>query len=275
MGTDALGNDVSAVGIPISGFMGYAPSGTAFPTPSSGAVSPLTLDPAFSKIGLIVEDGGFAWTEEADGSPLEFWQDGYTTPSGLANAQLVVKAAQYNEIVRKVTYGRVADGNGYIQLDVGGHPDRYVLFTEEIFKNGVIRRRVAADSGVTAAKRDQSKRGEVNGTELTFTVARSLLLGGNHIGEWLIPAPAGVIPVLTAVTPASQGAGQSVVITASAGGLTAATGVKFGATSSPLFLVNSDTQITAILPPGSAGSSPITVINAAGTSNALAYTRVV
>ena len=273
MGTDSLGNDVSAVGIPISGFVGYAPSGTTFPTPSGGAVSPLTLDPAFSKLGLVVEDGGFDWTEESDGDPLEFWQDGYTTPTGLANCTLVVKAAQYNEIVRKVTYGRVADGNGYIQLDAGGHPDRYVLFTEEIFKNGVIRRRVAADAGVTAAKRDQSTRGEVNGTELTFTVARSSLLGGNHIGEWLIPAPAGVIANITGATstPSAQVAGGSVVITGT--GFTAATGVKFGAVSANLFLVDSDTQITVIMPPGSAGPAAVTVINAAGTSNSFAYTR--
>jgi hypothetical protein len=275
MASDALGNDVSAVGIPISGFMGYAPSGTAFPTASGGIASPLTLDPAFAKIGLIVEDGGFEWTEESNGDPIEFWQDGYYTPTGLANVKLVVKAAQYNEIVRKVTFGRVADGNGYIQIDGGGHADRYVLFTEEIFKNGVIRRRVAADAGVVNAKRDQSKRGEVNGTELTFEVARSALLGGNHVGEWLIPAPAGVIPVITAVTPTAQGAGQTVTITASAGGLTAATAVKFAGVTAPMFLVNSDTQITATLPPGSAGSAPVTIVNAAGTSAGFAYTRVV
>lgn len=273
MAADAYGNDVSAVGVPVTGFLGYAPAGTTFPAANQGNAVPLTLDPAFAKLGLIVEDGGFEWTEEPDGDPLTFWQDGYSIPSGLANVQLVAKAAQYNEIVRKVTYGKTADANGYITIDGGGHADVYVLFSEEIFANGVIRRRVAPNAQVTGIKRDQSTRGEVNGTELTFTVNRTPLLNNQHIGEWLIPAPAQAVASITAATPTSQGAGQSVTITGT--GFTAATGVKFGATNATLFIVDSDTQIRATLPPGSAGTANITVINAAGTSNSQSYTRVV
>jgi hypothetical protein len=271
MAADAFGNDVTAVGVPVAGFLGYAPAGTTFPTPAGGVSTSLSLDPAFQKIGLIVEDGGFQWTEEPNGDPITFWQDGYSIPSGLANVQLVAKAAQYNEIVRKVTYGQTADANGYITIDGGGHADVYVLFTEEIFANGVIRRRVAPSCTVTGVKRDQSARGQANGTELTFTVARTSLLGNKHIGEWLIPAPAQAVANVTAATPTAAAAGTLVTITGT--GFTAATGVKFGATAALLFIVDSDTQIRAVVPPGTAGAANVTVQNAAGNSNSLTYTR--
>lgn len=188
MAADAKGNDVAAVGIPVTGFFGYAPIGTTLPTPEEGGALDFLLPAAFKKVGLLTEDGGFTWAEEPDGDPITFYQEGYSIPSGLANVTLAAKLAEYNEIVRSVTYGKTADENGFITIDGGGHATRYVLFSEEIFKNGVIRRRVAADAGVTGAVRDQSTRGEVNGTELTFSIARSSLLNNEHIGEWLIAA---------------------------------------------------------------------------------------
>lgn len=273
MSTDAFGNDVAAVGIPVSGFFGYAPAVTTLPTPAEGGALDFTLPGAFKKAGLLTEDGGFEWTEEADGDPITFWQDGYSIPSGLANVTLVAKLAQYDSVVREVTYGKTADANGYITIDGGGHATRYVLFSEEIFKNGVIRRRVAADAGVSAAKRDKSTRGEVNGTELTFTVARSPLLNNEHIGEWLIPPAASSPAVITSALPTDQGAGQYVDLVGE--GFFGTTQVKFGASNAATFVVNSDTSIRAWLAPGTAGTANITVINAAGTSNAQPYTRVV
>src|SRR3954471_21138244 len=105
MPADAAGNNVAAAFVPVTGFFGYAPSGTAFPTASGGAAVPLTLDPAFKKAGLLTEDGGFDWDLEADGDALTFWQDGYSIPSGLAKATLVVKLAQYDETIRSLIWG--------------------------------------------------------------------------------------------------------------------------------------------------------------------------
>lgn len=187
MSADSLGNDVGAVGLPVSGFFGFAPAGTTFPTATLGKAKPLVLDAAFKKAGLLTTDGGFNWTMEPDGDPIEFFQDGYSIPSGLASVTLTAKLAEYSPIVRELTWGKTPDANGYITIDGGGHATRYVLFTEEIFKNGVIVRRVAADAGVTSVQQDQTTRGEVKGTEVTFTVARSALLANEHIGEWLIP----------------------------------------------------------------------------------------
>lgn len=187
MVADARGNDIGAVGVPVTGFLGFAPAGTTFPTPEEGADPEFLLPAAFKKAGLLTEDGGFEWTLEADGDPIKFWQDGYSIPSGLANATLVAKMAQYDDNVRLLSYGKVPDDNGYITIDAGGHALRFVAFTEEIFKNGAIRRRVA-DVGVTGAKVDKSERGSVNGTELTFAADRSPALGNEHLGEWWIPA---------------------------------------------------------------------------------------
>lgn len=164
MSADQYGNDVTAVGIPVTGFAGYAPKGTIKPTPAEGGAADFTLPAAFKKLGLLTEDGGFEWTLEPDGDPIMFWQDGYSIPSGLANAECVAKLAQYDDIVRQVSWGKVPDENGYITIDAGGHALEFVLFTEEIFKNGVIRRRVA-DISVSGAKVDKSERGTVNGTE--------------------------------------------------------------------------------------------------------------
>jgi len=185
MVADAFGNDITAVGIPVSGFLGYAPGGTAFPTPAAGGASDFVLPAAFKKAGLLTEDGGFEWTLEPDGDPIVFWQEGYSIPSGLANATLVAKLAQYDAIVRKLAYGKEADANGFITIDAGGHALEFVIFTEEIFKNGVIRRRIA-EASVTGVKVDKSERGSVNGTEVTLAAKRSSSLSNEHIGEWLI-----------------------------------------------------------------------------------------
>lgn len=189
MAADAAGNDVTAVGLPVTGNLGIAPFGTVIPTPVAGAAPEYTLDPAFKVPGLLTEDGGPEWTQEADGDPIEFWQEGYSIPSGLANVELVVKLAETSEIVREIINGKTADANGYLTVDGGGTATKYVLFTEEIFKNGVIRRRVAPNAGIGSVKEDKSTRGEVLGYEVTFKIDRHASVENNHYGEWLVPVP--------------------------------------------------------------------------------------
>lgn len=190
MAADEAGNDVTAVGLPVTGHLGIAPYGTTIPTPSAGAAADFTLDPAFKVPGLLTDDGGPEWAEEADGDPIEFWQEGYSIPSGLANVELVVKYAQTDETVRSIIRGKTADANGYITVDGGGTATKSVLFTEEIFKNGVIRRRVAPNTSIKSVKEDKSTRGEVLGYEVTHKVDRHASVENNHFGEWLLPAPA-------------------------------------------------------------------------------------
>lgn len=192
MAADENGNDILAVGIPVTGSIGVAPYGTVIPTPAEGASDTLTLDPAFRKLGLLKQDGGpqFAWA--ASGDPIEFWQDGYSEPSGLADVTLSVTAAEIlADLLREIVAGATPDVNGYVEIDGGGHSEKYVVFTEEIFKNGAIRRRVAPWVQLQSATEDRSTRGEVNGNALVFEINRHADVGGKHFGEWVLPAEDG------------------------------------------------------------------------------------
>ncbi|SEE26630.1 IPT/TIG domain-containing protein [Arthrobacter alpinus] len=269
MAKDSKGNDVSAVGIPVTGRMGFAPEGTAGPTPSEGAVIGFTLDPAYQVPGLLTDDGGPEWTLEADGDPVEFWQEGYTLPSGLAKAEVSQTYAQTDETVRSIIRGQVADENGYMTIDAGGTDTKYSMFSEEIFKNGTIRRRWAPDVNVLSVKEVKSKRGDVMGYETTYKINRSDLVGGKHFGEWLI-LPGGVVVSISTATPADAAAAATVTITGT--GFTGTTAVKFGASNATSFAVVSNTSITAVMPAGSAGSAQITVTTPSGNAT-FAYNR--
>ncbi|WP_137843860.1 hypothetical protein [Microbacterium sp. 2FI] len=192
MTADEHGNDILAVGIPVTGSIGLAPYGTVIPTPAEGATDDLVLDPAFRKLGLLKQDGGpqFAWA--ASGDPIEFWQDGYSEPSGLADVTLSVTAAEIlNDLLRELIAGDAPDVNGYTEVDGGGVSTRWVVFTEEIFKNGAIRRRVAPSIQLQSSTEDRSTRGEVNGNALIFEIQRHAGVGNKHFGEWVLPAEDG------------------------------------------------------------------------------------
>lgn len=188
MAADSFGNNVAAVGVPVTGHMGVAPAGTAIPTPLEGGDPDFLLPNAFLLPGLLTEDGGFEWSMEADGDPIVFFQEGFSIPSGLANVELKVKYAQYDNTIRSIIRGKTPDANGFITIDGGGTDKKYVIFTEEIFKNGVIRRRVAGNASIATVAEDKAERGSVQGYEVTYKIDRTPALSNEHIGEWLIPA---------------------------------------------------------------------------------------
>ena len=187
MAADSAGNDITLVGVPVTGFVALAPFGTAIPTPIEGADDEFVLPVAFKKLGLLKTDGGPGWTFERSGEAIEFWQDGYSIPTGLANVRVAVTAAEMNPWAREIKSGKTPDSNGYITFDGGGHATPYVLFSEEIFKNGMIRRRVAPNVQVDTVTEDRNTRGEVLGDAFSFKVNRSSLVGNDHFGEWVLP----------------------------------------------------------------------------------------
>lgn len=184
MAADSYGNDVTLVGVPVTGFVAAAPAATARLSATAGAVKPLTLNAAYKKVGLIAEDGGPEWELKPDGDALVFWQDGYSIPTGLATATVTITAAETNAWVRELISGKTPDANGYIVIDAGGNATRYLGFIEEVFKNSKIRRREFLFT-VGEAKESKSKRGEVTGYELTLNIAYDTTLGG-HIAEWVV-----------------------------------------------------------------------------------------
>lgn len=206
MSVDVNGNNLDAVAIPVTGAAALAPFGTAVPTPADGKNPSLVLDPAFKGLGLRTQDGAPQWAWEKDGDPIEFFEEGYSLPTGLANVTCVMKLAQTDAWIREVISGKAPDEHGFISFDGGGHATRYVLFTEEVFKNLSIRRRVAALVTVESASEDRAERGAVLGYEVTFKVERSAAVGGGHFGEWVIPPASAVIPDWAAETAYTVGA---------------------------------------------------------------------
>jgi hypothetical protein len=81
-------------------------------------------------------------------------------------------------------------------------------------------------------------------------------------------------PVLTSALPSGAAEGDQVTIKGQGfTGTVPSTGVKFGAVAASSWVVVSDSVIVAVMPAGSAGSAAVTVTNATGVSNSLAYTR--
>lgn len=105
--------------------------------------------------------------------------------------------------------------------------------------------------------------------QLSATIQNSAASGKKF--RWYHPGLKSAVPVVTTALPSAQPAGTVVTITGTS--FLGATSVKFGATNAASFTIVSDTSITAVMPPGTAGSAAVTVITPLGTSNALAYTR--
>lgn len=80
------------------------------------------------------------------------------------------------------------------------------------------------------------------------------------------PMTATTLPNATTVAPTSGAAGTMVTVTGTGfNSVVPTTGVKFGTTNATLFVVDSPTQIRAIVPAGaSTGSNPVLVTTAAG-----------
>lgn len=85
----------------------------------------------------------------------------------------------------------------------------------------------------------------------------------------------GSAPTITAATPSAAAEDASLVITGTGfSGVTGPAGVTIGGVNAKSYTVDSATQITAVVPAGSAGSAPITVTHpVTGASTAFAYTR--
>jgi hypothetical protein len=185
---DAAGNDITQVGVAVTGAIAIAPFGTTIPTALELMDDEYTLPVAFKKIGLVKNGAGPQLAWGPDGDPIEFWQDGYEIPSGDADVALTVTAAEaLGANVREIVAG-AAVAAGITDVDGGGHATRYVVYTEEVFKTGAIRRRVNANATLRSTTEDQNNRGEVVGQQLVFAYGRHADTGGKHFREAVLPA---------------------------------------------------------------------------------------
>lgn len=267
---DEMGNDVELVAIPVSGAIALAPEGTEGPSRSEGADPEYHLPVGFKRVGLITQDGGPEFTEERDGDPIQFWQDGYSIPTGLANCTVKFTAAETNPFVQELHAGTTPDQYGYVEVNAGGHATRYVLWLEEIFRNGMILRRIAYNATVDSFAAVKSERGTIMGYTITLRIGVSSKLNNNHYGQWVLN-PNGAPVVLTSATPASGAVASSVTLAGS--GFTGATQVIFGSTPATTYTVVSDTEITVTVPAGLAtGATTVKVVRGSKESSTLAFT---
>jgi hypothetical protein len=105
----------------------------------------------------------------------------------------------------------------------------------------------------------------------TADIVNFTLSGNGALTAITNPFATLVVATVGSATPSGASVGQIVRITGS--GFTGATSTKFGAVTATITDIVSDNLIEAVMPAGSAGSAPVTVVNVTGTSNALAYTR--
>lgn len=172
-----------------------------------------------------------------------------------------------------------ADKNESWSYDFGGGADfpyyRIMILTQDNSGvDAVYRVEFAYRAKPTALADRTLDRATVEEINPTFTCFRDPVVGKSYTIESTPSTGPIAVPTIASVLPSGQGTGQAVTITGTGFTGVTASGVKFGATAATSIGTVTDTQISnVVLPSGSAGSAPVTVTNANGTSTAQPYTR--
>lgn len=201
MTADAAGNDLDAVGVPITGLAAFAPLAVEnLIAKAQLGASPLVLPAAYKKLGLYKQDGGPAPSRES-GDAIEFFQKGYTL-AGDGTRTVVIGLAEDNPAVRLLIEGREADENGVIEVSSSLPDNRFILLVVTRYRNGKEKRQIGVAS-VTAVEVDQQERGSVEGANVTFTWQEDDLFNGAPFWQWGPAVPGTTAP--TGVTPGTPG----------------------------------------------------------------------
>lgn len=201
MTADTQGNDLNAVGVPITGMAAFAPLlvENVIAKTLLGA-SPLVLPAAFKRLGLYKQDGGPAESRES-GDALEFFQKGYTL-AGDGTRAVTIGLAEQNAIVQALLEGGEPDANGVIEVSSSLPDNRFILLVVTKYRNGTEKRRVGV-AAITAIEPDQQERGSVEGANVTFTWQEDPLFNDAPFWQWGPAIPGAVAP--TGVTPGIPG----------------------------------------------------------------------
>lgn len=273
MAADSYGMDVSAVGIPLTGRIAFSPYGTTLPTPVQMYNPAFVLPAEWKNPGLLTTDGGFTYNE-ARSEPIQFFQDGYEVTVGTGELTLTVKLAENSETVRQITRGKTADANGTMEIDIDGDPIRYGVYTEQVYKNGVMKRRACANGWVRSVSYDQPTRGQVDTVTLTLAIKRDAAHGNGHFRETLLPYDTTPNPYIVSITPSGKSIGGQVLVQGY--NLTPITSMTFdGVTVAAGNRVEMNSgAVLVTIPSGAAGASDVIITTANGASNTVVYTVV-
>lgn len=273
MAADAAGNDILNVFIPVTGFLAFAPYGTAYPTAAELGTYGFTLPAGWTKAGLITTGGGFGWSEQR-AKAIEFFQGDYQTNAGDGKVELSVQLAETSANMRQMIRNATADANGVINVDIDADA-HWMIYTEEVDKLGRIRRRAAGNAWLDGNKTDRSTRGDVNANEAKFTVRRDSANGNKHFREALVATSVTSAPYIGTITPTGKSIGGQVLITGTGFAAQAITAFVFGTGHAvTVYTIVNDNQIVATIPTGATGSVGVVITNATGASNTVNYTVV-
>ena len=271
MAADAAGNDILNVFISVTGYLAFAPYGTALPTTQAMSAYGYTPPGAWKRAGLITVDGGFGWSDERS-DQIEFFQDSYQVSAGNGTATLAVKLAETSGNVRQLLRNATADLYGGMDIDVDTDI-RWALYTEEVDKNGTIRRRVAGNGWLSTAATDRSTRGEVNATEATFTIKRDPNMGNRHYREVIVPVDSTPNPYISSVLPNGAAVGSYVAIRGAYLGTSGAdlTALTIDGVSVVTKVWVDSSLVMALIPAGVAGAADVILTTSGGASNTYPY----
>lgn len=201
MSADDQGNDLTSVGVPITGIAAFAPAieGNVIAKAELGA-SPLVLPEAYQRLGLYKTDGGPQDARDTE-DPIEFFQKGYTL-AGEGTRTVQIGLAEQNAAVQALTEGATPDENGVIEVSSSLPDNRFILLTVTRYRNGLERRREGV-AFISAVEPDQESRGEVAGLKVTFTWQEDDLFNGAPFWQWGPALPGATAP--TGVTPGAPG----------------------------------------------------------------------
>ncbi|AII74987.1 hypothetical protein H3S87_02605 [Bifidobacterium sp. W8108] len=165
-GPDSQGNDLIRVGVPIGGYIAFAPyaSENVIADDKLGKV-PLELPEGYRKLGLIKADGAPQKGLEA-GEATDLWQEGYSIP-GDGKRSIQASLAENNTAVMKLTEGKEPDQNGIVYVDSGLPAAKVILLAVTKFRNGD-EERLHGVAQVTAMEMDQETTGEPRGKSVTL-----------------------------------------------------------------------------------------------------------
>lgn len=255
MTADAEGNDLGAVGVPITGFAAVQfTGGPTFLTSEQGATLPMVLPAGYEKIGLFKVDGGPQEGGDA-GDPIEFFQQGYKI-AGDDQPTIQINLAQFDAKVRRLITGKTPDANGMITI-TGLTPDTvFPLLVVTKYKNGDTRIRNGL-ARISAVETDQETRGEVNGRAVTFEWIYDETIGGFY-NEWLILG-AGRVGAKTGWTVTLTGSPTGGTFTLALNGVNTSAIAYDAAASAVSSALNGISGVTGISGITASGTGPYTV----------------
>ncbi|APZ81754.1 hypothetical protein NCPPB3778_12 [Rathayibacter phage NCPPB3778] len=252
MSADSQGNDLAAVGIPVTGLAAFAPLDVANVVAKAAlGAAPLVLPTAFKKLGLYKEDGGPQDSRDS-GDAIKFFQKGYQL-SGEDERSVVIGLAEQNANVLSLIEGRTPDANGVIEVSSSLPDNQFILLVVTKYRNGREVRRIGA-ARVTSVEPDQQERGSVEGAAVTFTWTPHDIFNGAPFWQWGPAFP----------TSGSSKTGWNVSVTGSPTGGTYTISVNGTATAPIAFDANASAVASAIN--AISGTTGISGVTASGTS---------